>query len=97
MLVMGGKWGEINGKFQGRFEKWDQLKVGVSGVEKRKRERKRKGAIVQGGEALRVQVSCARVDNGEPPWSLGEDLLRWTRRRGGAWGDFQEEGEERWV
>ena len=36
MLVMGGKWGEINGKFQGRFEKWDQLKVGVSGVEKEK-------------------------------------------------------------
>ena len=96
MLVMGGKWGEINGKFQGRFEKWDQLKVGVSGVEKRKRERKRKGAIVQGGEALKVEVSCARVDNGEPPWSLGEDL-RWTRRRGGTWGDFQEEGEERWV
>ena len=84
MLVMGGKWGEINGKFQGRFEKWDQLKVGVSGVEKKR------------GEALRVQLSCARVDNGEPPWSLGEDL-RWTRRRGGTWGDFQEEGEERWV
>ena len=39
-------------------------------------------------------MSCARVDNGEPPWSLGEDL-RWTRRRGGVWGDFQEEGEER--
>ena len=39
MLVMGGKWGEINGKFQGRFEKWDQLKVGVSGVEKKKKER----------------------------------------------------------
>ena len=36
MLVMGGKWGEINGKFQGSFEKWDQLKVGVTRVEKEK-------------------------------------------------------------
>ena len=46
MLVMGGKWGEINGKFQGRFEKWDQLKVGVSGVEKKEKKRDRGRGIL---------------------------------------------------
>ena len=48
MLVMGGKWGEINGKFQGRFEKWDRLKVGVSGVEKKKKREIKEGNYCSG-------------------------------------------------
>ena len=48
MLVMGGKWGEINGKFQGRFEKWDRLKVGVSGVEKKKKREIEEGNCCSG-------------------------------------------------
>ena len=55
MLVMGGKWGEINGKFQGRFEKWDQLKVGVTGVEREREDVKRRSFEHQPVEFLQIR------------------------------------------
>ena len=45
MLVMGGKWGEINGKFQARFVKVAKSGSDWSGREEQKRKEMSEGEV----------------------------------------------------
>ena len=84
----GGKWGEINGKFQARFSwKWKQLKVGVtrwSGMaEGMKGER-----MLRGEDLSRVCATSGEWESTPRPMGRMKAEVD-AKKRGGTWGDFK--------